>query len=349
MSKKMAGRPAHCNSTMPSGAMNAPNAEAASGSLDHVLIRLKRMFQLCLVLLCLAVGASFLLFLSFVPFSELSVIRIPLVISPMVLTVLLIPALYLFGLRLFRLFSARDRELEELKGQLYHAHKVVSVGTLAGEVVHEINNPLAIIDSQSGLIRDMLDPNLGLDASPEALRRELDEIDSALRRARGITHKILSFVRKSEPKIVECDIAQLLDDVVEGIKCKEFEVAGIRVVKDYAADVPRLFLDPDLMQQVFLNLLNNAGDAVVKDGTITLRTETQGSCVRVTIADTGKGMTPEELRQSFKPFFTTKKAGKGTGLGLPISSNIVKGFGGKIEVESTPDVGTAFTVVLQAP
>lgn len=246
-------------------------------------------------------------------------------------------------------FEALNKEREDLKAQLYHAHKVVSVGQMAGEVVHEINNPLAIIDSQSGVIRDMLDPTLGLEASPEAIRKELDEIDTAVKRARGITHKILSFVRKSEPKLVESNVNQLLDDVVSGMKEKEFTVSDIHVIKAYTQDVPKLLVDPDLMRQVFLNLLNNAGDAVGESGTITLKTSAFENCVRITIADTGAGMTPESLEKCFMPFFTTKKASKGTGLGLPICLNIIEGFGGKIEVESTPGKGTAFTLVLPKP
>ncbi len=248
--------------------------------------------------------------------------------------------------RLFTAFRALDQEMGELKGQLYHAHKMISVGQLAGEVAHEINNPLAIIDSETGVIQDMLDPQMGLDSSPEAIRKELDEINKAVKRAKGITRKLLSFVRKTEMRRVESDVNHLLDDMVSGMKEQEFRVSGINLVKEYAEDLPRLYVDPDLLQQVFLNLVNNAGDAVEKGDTITLATATEGNWVAVTVSDTGKGMTSDQVEKIFMPFFTTKEAGKGTGLGLPICLNIIESFGGRLEVQSAPGAGSSFKVLL---
>jgi two-component system NtrC family sensor kinase len=194
----------------------------------------------------------------------------------------------------------------------------------------------------------MLDPAMGMESSPEDICKELDEIDKAVNRAKGITQKMLSFVRKTEPKLVKCNINQLLDDVIFGVKEQEFYVSDINLVRDYAPDLPDLYLDPDLMHQVFLNLINNAGDAVESGDTINLKTELADGWVKITIADTGKGMDAKHLEKVFMPFFTTKKVGKGTGLGLPISLNIIEGFGGKMTVESTPGVGTAFAILLPA-
>lgn len=314
--------------------------------MDQAIPRLKRTFLVCLAAFCLLLGVIFFLFFQNI---SLSVGGIAWIAIP---STLFLATMFVLWVRMSGFsghLQALEKQREDLKAQLYHAHKVVSVGQMAGEVVHEINNPLAIIDSQSGVIRDMLDPTLGLEASPEAIRKELDEIDTAVKRARGITHKILSFVRKSEPKLVESDVNQLLDDVVSGMKEKEFAVADIQVVKEYDRGVPKLLVDPDLMRQVFLNLLNNAGDAVGEGGTITLKIQDSGDCVRITVADTGPGMTPELLEKCFMPFFTTKKASKGTGLGLPICVNIIEGFGGKIEVASAPGKGTAFTLVVPKP
>jgi two-component system NtrC family sensor kinase len=159
---------------------------------------------------------------------------------------------------------------------------------------------------------------------------------------------MLSFVRKTEPKLGKCNINQLLDDVIFGVKEQEFYVSDINLVRDYASDLPELYLDPDLMHQVFLNLINNAGDAVESGDTITLKTELADGWIKITIADTGKGMDAKHLEKIFMPFFTTKKVGKGTGLGLPISLNIIEGFGGKMTVESTPGVGTAFAILFPA-
>ncbi len=282
-------------------------------------------------------------------FEEMYAIRNTMIVGSALLVLVIMVFIWIVVNRLFRGAQAVEQEKVELKSQLYHAHKLVSVGQLAGGVAHEINNPLAIIESESGIIRDMLDPDIGLDASPEAIRKELDEIDKAVHRAKGITQKILSFVRKTDPKLVETDINQLLDDVVSGVKEQEFKVSDIRLIKEYDPDIPKLQLDPDLMRQVFLNLLNNASDVVGKGDAITLKTVKEGDRVKIIVSDTGKGMNAQELEKIFMPFFTTKKVGRGTGLGLPISLNIVEGFGGQMTVESTPGAGTTFTIFLPLP
>jgi two-component system, NtrC family, sensor kinase len=281
-----------------------------------------------------------------VAFEEMLAIRNTTILGSAILVLAIMLFIWIVVTRLFSKAQALDQERVELKSQLYHAHKLVSVGQLAGGVAHEINNPLAIIESESGVIRDMLDPAMGLDASPDALRKELDEIDKAVSRARGITQKILSFVRKTDPKLVESDINQLLDDVILGVKEQEFKVSDVNLVKEYAADLPMLHLDPDLMRQVFLNLVNNASDAVGKGDTITLKTLREGDVVKIMVSDTGDGIPQDQLEKIFMPFFTTKKVGKGTGLGLPISLNIVEGFGGQMTVQSTPGEGTVFTIIL---
>ncbi len=279
-------------------------------------------------------------------FSEMAAMRNTLILGSVILILVIMLFIWAVVSRLLRKTMAIDQERQELKGQLYHAHKVISVGQLVGEVAHEINNPLAIIDAESGMIRDMLDPEMGLEASPEAIRKELDQIDKAVIRARGITREILSFVRRSEPKLEQCDVNQLLEEAASGMKEKEFQVSDILLIKDMADNLPRVLADQDLMRQVFVNLLNNAGDAVKAGDEITLKTEFKNGFVEVTVADTGTGMDREQLDRVFAPFFTTKGKGKGTGLGLPICLNIVEGFGGRIRVQSTPGKGTEFTVVL---
>jgi two-component system NtrC family sensor kinase len=138
----------------------------------------------------------------------------------------------------------------------------------------------------------------------------------------------------------------MLEDVVSGLKEQEFSVSNIKLIRDYAPDVPDILLDADQVRQVFLNLINNAQDAIEGQGTITLRTEQTNGSVRVTVADTGKGMSTEETERIFLPFYTTKEVGKGTGLGLSISLSIVEAMGGRIEVQSLPGAGSSFSVVL---
>jgi two-component system, NtrC family, sensor kinase len=281
-----------------------------------------------------------------VAFSDYYSIRNTMIVSTAALVLVLFFIIWFIVDRLIKWGETLERDRTELKSQLYHAHKLVSVGQLAGGVAHEINNPLAIIASEAGLIRDMLDPRMGLDSSPEALVKELNEIDKAVYRAKSITQKILSFVRKTELNPVPSDVKQLLEDVVAGVKEQEFKVSNIELVRHYDPTIPPLMLDPDLIRQVFLNLINNASDAVRGGETITLSTRLEGDFVKVTIADTGAGMTPEQMEKIFMPFYTSKEVGKGTGLGLPIALNIVEGMGGRIEVQSAPGKGSAFTVVL---
>jgi two-component system, NtrC family, sensor kinase len=279
-------------------------------------------------------------------YREMYALRNTMIIGSAALVLLIMGIIWVIVDRVFHWAKTLEQDRAELKSQLYHAHKLVSVGQLAGGVAHEINNPLAIIESESGLIRDMLNPTLALEASPEDIIKELDEIDKAVHRAKGVTQKILSFVRKTDPELVPSDVNQLFDDVVSGVKEQEFKVSNITLVKDYAPDLPKLKIDPGLLSQVLLNLVNNASDAVTEGGTITLRTRAEDRTVKMTVADTGEGMSPEKTEKIFMPFFTTKDVGKGTGLGLPISLNIVEGFGGRIEVRSTPGAGSEFTVVL---
>ena len=242
-----------------------------------------------------------------------------------------------------------EHERAELKTQLYHTHKLSATGQLAGGVAHEINNPLAIISSEAGLIRDMLDPRLGMKCSPELIKKELDEIDNAVYRAKNITKKILSFVRKTDPRLTPCNLNDLLEDVVSGVKEQEFAVSNITLDRDYDPSIPSLMLDADMMQQVFFNLINNAGDALPEGGMITIKTRLEENWVEITIADDGIGMNPEQMQKIFMPFFTTKEVGKGTGLGLAISLSIIEGFEGYINIESKPGAGSAFHIWLPLP
>ncbi len=283
-----------------------------------------------------------------VAYAEMYRTRRIIIIVTGVIILATIAAIWLIVDNLINRAEATEESRAELKYQLIHASKLASVGELAAGVAHEINNPLAIIVSESGVIRDMLDPEFGLDSSPESIRAELDEIDTAVFRARGITQKLLNFARKHEPRLVPCDINKILDNVVGGLKEREFLVSDIELEKNYARDLPLVSLDPDQIAQVFLNLINNAQDAIVGEGKITLSTSLDDGRVYVTVADTGAGMTPEQMGKIFLPFFTTKEVGKGTGLGLSVSLSIVESMGGTIEVQSLPGSGSSFTVVLPA-
>jgi two-component system NtrC family sensor kinase len=234
----------------------------------------------------------------------------------------------------------------ELRTQLFHASKLASVGELATGVAHEINNPLAVIVAASGVVRDSFNPEFALEPSREVVLKEIDNIDSAVFRARTITRQLLDYGRKYEPTLEPCNVNLILDEVIGGLKEREFEIEGIEIIRDYDPGLPEILLDRDKIRQVFLNLINNAGDAMAAGGTVTVTTRRHQDDITVSVKDTGIGIPAEIADQIFNPFFTTKEVGKGTGLGLSVSLNIVESLGGTIKVQSIEGAGSVFTVTL---
>jgi two-component system, NtrC family, sensor kinase len=237
-------------------------------------------------------------------------------------------------------------EQRTTKAQFEHAAKLASVGELSAGVAHEINNPLAIISEEAGLIRDLLDPELCPSTTFADLPVHLDNIQEAVFRCRDITRKLLSFVRKTDIKVMQHDINTLIDEIVDAFWIREMAVSNIEIIKIYRADIPPIMTDGNQMKQVFLNLLTNSYDAIVPPGKITITTSADQNHITVSIADTGNGITQEHIEKIFLPFFTTKEVGKGTGLGLSVSLSIIKSLGGTIHVESIPGQGSVFSVVL---
>ena len=281
-----------------------------------------------------------------IAYAEMYRVRWILLSSIAVLVLLIVGAVWLTTGRLMKKAQVVEESRVELQSQLIHAAKLASVGELAAGVAHEINNPLAIISAESGVIRDMFNPELDLECTAEGITEELDYLDEAVIRARNITQKLLNFARRSEPRPVPCAINSILDEVVGGLKEQEFKVSNIELVRNFDPGLPDALVDPDQIRQVFLNIINNAGDAIEGAGTITISTSREQDSIRVTLSDTGAGMTRDQIEKMFIPFFTTKEVGKGTGLGLSISHGIVEAMGGRIEVQSRPGKGSSFTVVL---
>ncbi len=238
-------------------------------------------------------------------------------------------------------------EAERTRTQLEHASKLATVGELAAGIAHEINNPLAAINEEAGLLKDKLDPSFGKRIDDAEITRHLSSIQESVYRCRDITRKLLGFVRKHDIELKRHDIHELIDNVVDGILGNELAVSKIEVTKDYDNSLPQINTDGHQLQQVFLNLIKNSIDALGDEpGEITLRTRQSDGSLVLQVADTGKGIAPEQMDRIFMPFFTTKEVGKGTGLGLSVSYGIIKSLGGKIEVESKPGKGTIFTVTL---
>jgi two-component system NtrC family sensor kinase len=241
-----------------------------------------------------------------------------------------------------------DETEASLSGQLVHAAKLASVGELAAGIAHEINNPLAIIAEEVGLIQDLLSPEFANQMAPERLERHLANIHDATFRCRDITRKLLGFVRQDEVKLEYHDIRQILDGVVDGLLGSSISVTNVEVVKEYAEELPEVLTDRGQIEQVLLNLVKNALDAMEPEGRLTLEVSGTAETVGVSVMDTGVGMEPEQVERVFQPFYTTKEVGKGTGLGLAVSLGIVKNLGGNMFVQSRPGKGSRFVVELPA-
>jgi two-component system NtrC family sensor kinase len=251
-------------------------------------------------------------------------------------------------IRLTRILVEQIREADEKREyafrELEHSQKLSSIGRLAAGVAHEINNPLMIIDEDAGLMRDIVESGEG----PESLR-EINElahsISRSVDRCLEVTHRLLGFARRLEPKLETLDLKLVLEEVV-GFLMREAHQREVDIIKHYDDGLPPILSDRGQLQQVFLNILSNALAAVPDGGQITIKTfEDSRDRVAVIIQDDGAGMSEETLEQIFEPFFTTKKE-YGTGLGLPITYGIVNKLGGDLKVQSQEGRGTIFTVLI---
>ncbi len=238
-------------------------------------------------------------------------------------------------------------ESDRSRAQLERASKLASIGELAAGIAHEINNPLAAINEEAGLIKDLTGNEFGRSADCREVRSHLDSIQESVFRCRDIIRKLMGFVRKSDIKLETHDMNLLMDEVLDGLLTREMRASNIEVIKHYSFELPRINTDGNQLQQVVLNMINNSIDAMDGGrGQITITTFRDDEDVNISIADTGKGMDQEVLTRIFMPFFTTKEVGKGTGLGLSVSYGIIKNLGGRIEVESVPGEGSKFTIKL---
>lgn len=238
-------------------------------------------------------------------------------------------------------------ESETTKAQFEHAAKLASVGELSAGVAHEINNPLAVISTEVGLIKDMMDPELSENPQLDDMLPHLDSIEEEVFRCRDITRKLMSFIRKTDIRLMPHNANRLIDEIVDAFWKQEMAVSDIEIVRRYQEDVPEIVTDVNQIKQVFLNILTNSFDAIKPPGRITITTSTDSDGnLSIAFSDTGKGITQQEMDKIFMPFFTTKEVGEGTGLGLSVSYSIVKSLGGRISVESIPGKGSVFTVVL---
>ncbi|HDG98659.1 MAG TPA: sensor histidine kinase [Desulfobacterales bacterium] len=228
--------------------------------------------------------------------------------------------------------------------ELQHSHKLSSIGKLAAGVAHEINNPMAIINEKAGLMKDLLETS-GEFEYREKFSTLLDDILKAVDRTKTITHRLLGFAKRMEVRFEELQLNDVVKEVL-GFLEKEALYKNVEIRLQLDENLPRISSDRGQLQQVFLNILTNALEAVEEEGLITITSWQDGpDRVAVSVQDNGRGMSKETMEHIFEPFFTTKRE-YGTGLGLSITYGIVKKLGGDIHVASQESVGTTFTVFL---
>lgn len=242
----------------------------------------------------------------------------------------------------------RARDAEAKRAALYHkmeyTNKIAAIGRLGAGVAHEINNPLSIIIEKAGLLKDLL--TVSHEPPPsEKLVGLVNSVLKAAERCGGITHRLLGFAKHMEVQRETIKLDEVLKDVL-GFLGKEASYRNIQIVFNTPEEPPPIVGDRGQLQQVFLNIINNAFAAVDDGGRIEIGIARVGDdAVAVSIADDGVGIPEAQLAHIFDPFFTTKK-GAGTGLGLSITYGIVQKLGGQISVKSKVGEGTCFTVTL---
>jgi signal transduction histidine kinase len=262
-------------------------------------------------------------------------------------------------------------ELEATQGQLMQSEKLAAIGQLAAGVAHEINNPVGFVNSNLATLGKYLedlmvlvDNCLGAETElPEAKRRVIDEIKQridyeflredvvalikesrdGLERVKKIVQDLKNFSRVDSAEWQFADLHACLDSTLN-VVANELKYKA-EIVKCYGT-LPEVECMPSQLNQVFMNLLVNAAQAIPERGTITITTTADNAAAVIMVRDSGVGMSPETIKKIFDPFFTTKPVGKGTGLGLSVSYSIVQRHHGRIEVNSSPGQGSEFAVHL---
>ena len=241
-----------------------------------------------------------------------------------------------------------SRQQAQLNEELVQSSKMAALGKLAAGVAHEVNNPLAVIREKAGWMRDLLEEE-DVKGSPNFQEFEdaVAKIEQHVERAGNVVHRMLGFARRMEPVCNDIQVNDVLRQTTAFLD-NEMRFRGIELAWHLDQALPTIQSDAAQIQQVILNLVNNAIDAIARNGCITISTafDAQTDMVRIGIRDNGPGMDKDVQRRIFDPFFTTKKVGEGTGLGLSISYSIISKLGGSIRFESEPGQGTEFTILL---
>jgi len=227
---------------------------------------------------------------------------------------------------------------EKLLRQLAGNEKMAELGRLSAGIIHEINTPLSVIAAASQMI-------LCEQGLPDVVVEMVERIHLEVQRLSGLTRGILSFSREEEVPDGEADVNLVLRDVMIFLKY-EIQKRSTQVLEEYDPQLPATHADPNLLKQIFLNLIVNALQAMKTGGSLFITTSfTKDGLIQVTIRDTGMGIPVASIDRIFEPFFSTKDPGEGTGLGLYITRKNVERLGGRIEVDSAEGKGACFTIL----
>jgi two-component system NtrC family sensor kinase len=225
-------------------------------------------------------------------------------------------------------------ERVNLEDQLVQAEKLSSIGLLSAGVAHEVNTPLAVISSQAQMLFKQMPPE-------DPRTKTVEKIVKQSFRASEIVNSLLKFSRVSGSDYTEMDVNRVIRETLSLVE-PMLRASRITLNTQLSASVPPVYGNAGKLQQVFMNLIMNARDAMPRGGELTLATECENSSVHIEITDNGVGIPPDHLSKIFDPFFTTKGTSRGTGLGLAVTYGIIREHSGKIDVESTPGKGTTF-------
>lgn len=244
--------------------------------------------------------------------------------------------------------SQADQKSEAMNKQVIESGKLATIGELAAGIAHEINNPVAIMIEEAGWMEDLLeDEDLAKTKNLDEFLRALRQINTQGKRCKEITHKLLSFARKTDSTVNDVQINDIITEIVS-LTSQMAKYNNVTIKTIFNEGIPYIRISPSEMQQVMLNLINNAIDAMEKTGgTITIETkisQIEPDHMVITVEDNGPGIPKNNLDRIFDPFFTTKPVGKGTGLGLSICYGIIQKMNGKIDVRSQVGVGTRFRI-----
>lgn len=257
------------------------------------------------------------------------------------LNVSITPLVSKSGSRIGRLLLFDDvTQRERMEGQMSQTEKLTSLGLLAAGVAHEVNTPLAVISNYIQMLAKQMpegDPRQGI----------IDKIVKQTFRASEIVNNLLNFSRVGATEFGEVDVNRVVEETLS-LVAHPLKTGRVQVVKQLGNSLPPVHGSANKLQQVFLNLFLNAKDAMPGGGMLEVRTAAHNGGVEIEIADTGGGISREDIHRIFDPFFTTKSSGRGTGLGLSVSYGIIKEHSGKIDVRSTPGKGTSFHLELPA-